>query len=211
MSAIETYYSFKGNKLAQAFKKRNMESYYCETKEDALKKAIALIAENSVVSWGGSETIKEIGLIDYLKSGNYKCLDRADAKTQEEIDEIYIKALSSDYYLMSANAITQDGTLVNIDGYGNRISALIYGPKNVIVIAGMNKVEPNEAAAIARARNYAAPVNSIRLKKNTPCSSTGICYNCMEDDCICCNILVTRMSRTENRIKVILVGESLGF
>ncbi|WP_058486144.1 lactate utilization protein [Defluviitalea phaphyphila] len=211
MTPKQKVFEMQAKELISAFKKRQMEAYYCNTKEEALNKALELIKEGSVVSWGGSMTLNEIGLLEELKKGNYKLLDRSTAKTPEELNEIFYKAYTADYYLMSSNAITMDGKLINIDGRGNRISALIHGPKNVIIVAGMNKVMPDEDSALKRARNYASPINANRFNIQTPCTNTGRCHDCLSPDTVCCNILVTRMSKIPNRIKVILVGEELGF
>ncbi|NLK20526.1 MAG: lactate utilization protein [Epulopiscium sp.] len=216
MTPKQEFYKLTAKKVLLGFEKRQIEGYYCENYSDAVKKALSLMDKDSSISWGGSETLKEIGLLEALKDGensihNYTLLDRDLAKSPKEVEDIYHKALSCDYYLMSSNAITLDGKLVNIDGNGNRIAALIYGPKNVIVIAGMNKIAPDLDAALTRVRSFASPINSIRLNKGTPCSSKGNCHNCLSPDSICCQILVTRMSRNPNRIKVILVGEELGY
>lgn len=211
MNPLQTYYSLKAYKAIQAMKKRGIEGFYFETKQEALEKVLRIIPENSSVSWGGSKTLNEVGIIEEILSGNYKVLNRDTARNVEEKKEIEYKALSCDYYLMSTNAMTIDGKLVNIDGFGNRVAALMYGPKNVIIIAGMNKVEYDEETALNRARYVAAPINAIRLNKNVPCKSSGVCANCVEDECICNNIVITRRSPIQNRIKVILVGERLGF
>lgn len=195
-------------KVIKNMQSRFMEGYFCETKEEALNKALELIAEGSVVSWGGTMTMKEIGLDKALKSGNYTVLDRENAKDGQDIAR---EAFFADYYIMSANAICDDGQLINIDGNGNRCAALIFGPKNVIVIAGMNKVVQGYDAALNRARTVAAPVNVQRFQKETGCLKTGICVNCQTPDCICCNIVTTRISRPAGKIKVILVNENLGF
>ncbi|MFP4016301.1 MAG: lactate utilization protein [Halanaerobiales bacterium] len=211
MEPIKRYYQVTAEELIKNFKKRNIEGYYCSTAEEAVEKALELIEEGSSVSWGGSMTIEDIGLLEELKTKKLKLLDRSTAENAEEKAEIYYKALNCDYYLMSSNAITQDGKLVNIDGNGNRIAALIYGPKNVLIVAGMNKVTKDEESAMKRIRNYASPTNAIRLEQETPCTKTGKCHECLVDDCICCQVLVTRKSRHDNRIKVILVGEKLGY
>ncbi|MFP4661751.1 MAG: lactate utilization protein [Halanaerobiales bacterium] len=212
MKAKKEYFQVAAEEVIKKFKERNIEGFYCSTSEEAVEKAIELIKEGSSVSWGGSMTLQEIGLLDKLKeSKNLKIMDRSTAENAEEKAEIYYKALNCDYYLMSSNAITQDGKLVNIDGNGNRIAALIYGPKNVIIVAGMNKLTKDEESAMKRIRNYASPTNAIRLEQDTPCTKTGKCHECLVDDCICCQTLVTRKSRHDDRIKVILVGEELGF
>ncbi len=211
MTPTQTYYSLNAYKIIQALKNRNMEGFYCESKEAALQKILELMPADSLVAFGGSQTLVQAGILDALRAGPYRLIDRDTATTPEERDKLYHDALSSDYFLMSTNAITTDGKLINIDGYGNRIAALIYGPKNVIIVAGMNKVEHNETEALHRVRNLAAPMNSIRLNKQNPCASTGVCHKCTGDGCICCQTLVTRMSTVKNRIKVVLVGESLGY
>lgn len=190
-------------------KARFMEPYFCETKEDALNKALELIKEGTTVSWGGTMTMKEIGLDTALKNGNYTVLDRENAKEGQDIAR---EAFFADYYIMSANAICDDGQLINIDGNGNRCAALIFGPKNVIVIAGMNKVVQGYENALNRARTVAAPINVQRFPdKVTGCSKTGKCTDCKSPDTICCNIVTTRISRPQGKIKVILVNEDLGF
>ncbi|QUH31254.1 lactate utilization protein [Vallitalea guaymasensis] len=211
MTPRKKYYENTSKNLIKQFQKRRIEAYYCENKELAKDKILELLKDGSTVSWGGSMTLQEIDLFDSLKNGNYNLLDRSTAKNNEEAAEIYHQALSADYYLMSSNAITLDGKLVNIDGNGNRLAALIYGPDNVIVVAGMNKVVLDEESALKRVRNEASPINTVRLNKNTPCSITGKCSDCLSDDCICCQTVITRMSRVPNRIKVILIGEELGY
>jgi hypothetical protein len=187
-----------------------MSAFYAATKEEALTAALELIEKNKSVSWGGSQTLKEIGLIDALKAGSYIIYDK-DICPAEELSELQSKVSTCDYYLMSANALTLDGKLINIDGRGDRVARLIYGPKNVIVIVGINKLTTSEEEGIIRARTFAAPLNAIRLNMNTPCVSSGLCHSCLTEGCICTNIVITRMSRIPFRIKVIIVGESLGY
>lgn len=199
--------------IIKGLEKRNMEGVFCETKEDALSKALSYIEEDSSVTWGGSMSIEEIGLMDAVKNGNYKVIDRSVAKNYEEQREIFSKAVLADYYLMSSNAITLDGELINIDGTGNRVACLTYGPKNVIMIVGMNKVVNDVEDGIKRVRNFASPPNTLRLGLKTPCSMTGRCGDCYGDTCICSQIVVTRRQSAmmKDRVKVILVGESLGY
>lgn len=199
--------------IIKGLEKRNMEGVFCETKEDALSKALSYIEEGSSVTWGGSMSIEEIGLMDAVKNGNYKVIDRSVAKNYEEQREIFSKAVLADYYLMSSNAITLDGELINIDGTGNRVACLTYGPKNVIMIIGMNKVVNDVEDGIKRVRNFASPPNTLRLGLKTPCSMTGRCGDCYGDTSICSQIVVTRRQSAamRGRIKVILVGESLGY
>lgn len=199
-----------GKRLVENLKKRNMSAYYCATKEEALTKALELIPEEDVVSWGGSESLNQIGLIDAVKKRN-KIIDRATAASVEEKQELMRQALLCDTYLMSSNAVSQDGQLVNIDGNGNRCAALIYGPKSVVMVVGMNKVAADVDAAMSRARNTAAPANVQHFPEiKTPCAVTGVCANCMSPETICCQFVITRYSRVPGRIKVIFVGENLG-
>ena len=199
------------NTIIKNMAKKNLEGYYCATSAEAVKKALSLMPEGSSVTWGGSMTLTECGLMDALKTANYEIIDRDTAKTPEETRQMYARQVMADYYLMSSNAITIDGELVNIDGRANRISCLCWGPQNVIIIAGMNKVAADVESAIKRVRNIAAPPNCVRLNKNTPCAQTGKCGDCYSSESICSQILVTRRSSTPNRIKVILVGEELGY
>ncbi len=187
---------------------RNMSGYYAETAEDALKQALELIPKGSSVTMGGCMSAHEIGLVDTLKKGEYDFIDR-DA--EEDKRAAMLKAYDADVYIASANAMTEDGVLVNIDGNSNRVSAIAQGPKKVVFIVGMNKVCSDLDGAMKRARNVAAPINAQRFGLNTPCSKTGACMDCKSPDTICCQFLITRFSRHAGRIHVILVGESLGF
>ena len=207
-------FTTKRNKLLaeqmiRAMEARNMEGFYAETKEEALNKALELIPEGSSISWGGSMSIQEIGLTKAVHEGNYEVYDRTD-KTPEERRQIMLKAFDCDYYLASANAISEDGIVVNIDGNANRVAAIAFGPRNVLMIVGMNKVVKTEADALSRAKNVAAPINAQRFG-GTPCAVTGACSMCKSPSCICCQTLVTRFSKEPKRIKIILVNEELGF
>lgn len=207
---IKKRYDKAGPVVVEAMKKRGFEAYYVSTAEEAREKALELIHENSVGYWGGSMTIDEIGLKQAVIDRGYKVINRDEAESPEERMELMRKALTCDVFLMSANAVSEDGQLVNIDGNGNRVAALCYGPKEVIVVAGMNKVAGNLEEAYARARKFAAPVNAQRFNLATPCGKTGLCADCLSPECICSQIVVTRRS-SGGRIKVILVGEELGF
>ncbi len=200
-----------GEQIIKNLKARNMEGYYAETKEDALKKALELIPEGASVAWGGSMSIQEIGLKDAVCKGNYTAYNREDAKTAEEKRKMELATYDADYFLTSTNALSEDGVLVNIDGNSNRVSAIAYGPRNVLMVVGMNKVVKDAQTAVSRARNEAAPINAQRFGLNTPCSKTGACFDCKNPDTICCQFLVTRYSKHEGRIKIILVNEDLGF
>ena len=194
--------------VIKGLESRNMSGYYAETAEDALKQALELIPKGSSVTMGGCMSAHEIGLVDALKKGEYDFIDR-DA--EEDKRAAMLKAYDADVYIASANAMTEDGVLVNIDGNSNRVSAIAQGPKKVVFIVGMNKVCSDLDGAMKRARNVAAPINAQRFGLNTPCSKTGACMDCKSPDTICCQFLITRFSRHAGRIHVILVGESLGF
>ena len=200
-----------GETLVKNLTKRGMGAYYCATKEEALAKALELIPETDVVSWGGSVSVKDIGLLAAIKRRN-PVIDRDLADTPEEKMELMRNALLCDTFLMSSNAISKDGQLVNIDGNGNRVAALIFGPKQVIMIVGMNKITGTLEGAIDRARHVAAPINAARFPGlSTPCDKLGTCADCIAPDAVCCQVVITRVSRIKERIKVILVGENLGF
>ncbi len=199
-----------GERVVKALNDRHFDAYYCENAEDAKALVLSLIPEGSSIAWGGSATLSQIGLIDAVKNGSYTLFDR-DAVPVEERQNMMRQAFFSDFYLASSNAITEDGQLFNIDGTGNRVAAMIYGPKNVILVAGINKVVKSEQDAVARARNYAAPINTQRFDIDTPCKITGSCANCKSKDSICAYMVATRICRPAKKIKVILVGEHLGF
>lgn len=199
-----------GAKVVKAMESRHFEAYYCGTKEEALKKALELIPEGSVVAWGGSVTMNEIGLSEALHNGKYQLIDR-DAAPPEKRRKLMRQGLLADYFISGANAVSEDGEIVNIDGMGNRVGAIVYGPDHVVMIAGMNKVAKTLEDAVKRARTIAAPINKQRFGGTTPCVKTGSCGDCKAEDCICCQMLVTRVCRPAGRIKVILVGEDLGF
>ena len=212
MSYMKDAFEKKAAVIIENLKKRNMEGIYCENCEELRKKIFSMMEEGSTVAWGGSESLKESGVMDELKKfGKYNLIDRADAKSPEEDREIYAKSVGSDYYLMSTNAITMDGELVNIDGNGNRVACLIHGPKYVYLVVGMNKVVTDVGNGLTRTQNVASPPNTIRLNKKTPCAVTGACSGCLSPDCICCQVVITRKSKHDGRIKVFLVAEDLGF
>lgn len=200
-----------GNRVVKALESRNMEAYYVKTKEAALAKALKLIPEGSSISWGGTMSAQEIGLTDALHKGNYNVYDREQVETREEKEKIAHQALNCDFFIGSTNALSEDGVLVNVDGNANRVAAFAYGPKNVLLIVGMNKVVKTEADAMSRARNEAAPINAQRFGVDTPCVKNGSCFNCKSPQCICCQILITRFSKVPKRTKIILVDENLGF
>ena len=210
-TAKSLFYKKRGEILVKNLQSRHFDAYYCATKEEALIKALDLIPKDATVGWGGAYSAMQIGLMDALNKGPYRTIDRDKCKTQEEKQQAAKDCFSADVFLTGANALSLDGQMVNIDGNGNRIGAVIYGPTSVLVIAGMNKVEENLDAAIRRARTVAAPINEQRFLGNTPCAVTGVCADCKSENCICNHIVVTRHCRPVGRIKFILVGEDLGF
>ncbi len=200
------------SKLLSSLKRRNIEAFYCPTAKEAVEKVSSLINDGDTVTWGGSATIRDIGLPDFLKSrGTLNILDRDSVPTPEEKQQIYLQAFSADVYLTSANAISEDGVIVNIDGNGNRVAAITWGPKKVIFIIGINKIAPTIESALERARNIAAPVNAERFDIKTPCKIDGKCHNCNSPESICSYVHFLRNSRNKGRHIVILVGEKLGY
>ena len=195
-------------KVIKGLESRNMSGYYASDREEAKKIALSLIPEGSLITMGGGQSVWDIGLPQALKEGNYNFLDR---NLVEDKRAAMLAAYDADVFLASANAITEDGVMVNIDGNANRVSAMAYGPKKLVLIVGMNKVCPDVDAAMKRARNVAAPINAQRFGLSTPCAKTGSCMNCKSPDTICCQFLVTRFSRHTGRIHVILVNDNLGF
>lgn len=195
-------------KVIEGLKSRNMTGYYAKDRDEALKLALSIIPENSTVTMGGCMSAVEIGLVDTLKKGNYNFIDRNEI---EDKRAAMLAAYDADVFLASANAMTEDGILVNIDGNSNRVSAIAQGPKKVVFIVSMNKVCDDVDGALKRARNVAAPINAQRFGLSTPCAKTGSCMNCKSPDTICCQFLITRFSKHKDRIHVILVNDSLGF
>ena len=195
-------------KVIKGLESRNMSGYYAADREAALQIALDLIPEGSEISMGGATSAREIGLVAALKEGNYDFIDR-DA--YEDGRAAMLKSYDADFFLAGANAMTEDGVIVNIDGNANRVSAIAQGPKKVLFIVGMNKICADVDAAMKRARNVAAPINAQRFNLSTPCAKTGSCLNCKSPDTICCQFLITRYSRHNDRIHVILVNDTLGF
>ena len=211
MNPIEIRNEKAAGKVIKNLARRNIEAFYCPTSREAVDKLLEMIPQGSSVTWGGSMSIRDIGIPAALAdAGKYEVYDRDKAPDRAAATEIYLKAFSCDYYLSSANAITEDGVIVNIDGTGNRDAAITFGPRNVIFVIAMNKLTQNVDAALARARSLAAPVNTARFDIQTPCKLDGVCHNCLSDDCICNYIHYLRHS-PKGKHKVILVGESIGY
>lgn len=211
MNPKQEFYRKRGHILVKNLQARKFDAYYCDTKEEALTKALELIPKGASVGWGGALSAQQIGLMEAVSTSEYRAIDRDKAKTPEEREQAMRNCFSADVFLTGANGISLDGQMVNVDGSGNRVGAIIYGPKNVLVIAGMNKVVDTVEDALRRARTVAAPMNKQRFANGTPCEVTGMCADCKLDGCICNQIVITRNCRPAGRIKFILVGEELGF
>lgn len=193
--------------VIKGLESRNMTGYYAADKEEAVKKALEVIGKGSTVAMGGCQSAHEIGLIQALEEGDYNYIDRSNMTPRESL----MAAYDADVFLSSANAMTNDGIMVNIDGNSNRVSCIAQGPKKVVFIVGMNKICSDLDEAMKRARNVAAPANAQRFDVKTPCKVTGKCADCKSPDTICCQFLITRYSRHEGRIHVILVNDTLGY
>ena len=211
MDPKQKYYHKRGELLVKNLRSRHFEAYYCESREQALEKALELIPMGATVGWGGALSAKQIGLLDAMNNGNYNAIDRDKAPNPEQRKQAMKRCLLADVFITGANALSMDGQMVHIDGNGNRVAPIVYGPESIIVIAGMNKVMDTLDAAMIRARTVAAPMNKQRFDLQTPCEVTGTCGDCKSEGCICNQILITRNSKPAGRIKMILVGEDLGF
>lgn len=202
----------KVERVIQNLEKNNMKGYFVTDKKEAVEKVKELMQENDTVAVGGSMTLFETGIIDLLRNGSYNFLDRyAEGLSPEQVAEVHKKAFTADVYLASSNALTEAGELYNVDGVGNRVAAMIYGPKKVLVVVGINKIVKDLDQAILRNREWAAPANNKRLKKNTPCVSAGHCLDCSNPDRICNNYVVIKRQMLPERIHVIIVGEQIGY
>ena len=209
--ATRKFYEKRGQILVKNLRRNHFEAYYCADAAQALSKALELIPKGARVGWGGAQSAEDIGLLRAIRAGEYRAIDRDTAKSPEERIAIMKQALLADVFITGANALSMDGQMVNIDGNGNRVAAIVYGPDSVIVIAGMNKAVATLEDAVRRTRTVAAPMNKQRFALETPCEVTGACADCHSPGCICNQLLITRNSKPAGRIKVILVGEELGF
>ena len=205
---ITKRYELLSKKVIKGLESRQMSGYYAANREEALKIALSLIPEGSTVTMGGAMSAHEIGLPQALAEGNYNFIDR---DKMEDKRAAMLADYDADFFLASANAMTEDGVIVNIDGNANRVSAIAQGPRHVLFIVGMNKICDDVDGALKRARNVAAPINAQRFGLNTPCTKTGSCMDCKTPDTICCQFLITRYSKHPGRIHVILVNDYLGF
>lgn len=208
--AGEKAYGKIAENVITGLKRRNIEGFYCENRQEALDLALKFMEKKGSVSSGGSTTVRELGLMEKLREKGYELIEYNEADKKEIGSPIFKEVAGADYFLMSANAITVDGALVNIDGASNRVSSMLHGPKTVIMIVGINKVVRDVEAGIDRIQTLVTPVLAGNSGRQTPCGIKGICTNCLSPDCMCCNIVITRRSRYTGRMKIILVGESLG-
>lgn len=211
------------SKVTENLEKNNMQVHYVESKADVVSKVTELLKDGDTVGVGGSYTLSESGVLEFLRSGKYNFLDRhAKGLSRENVEKKYIDSFSADAYICSSNAITENGELYNVDGNSNRVAAICYGPKSVIIIVGYNKIVRNLEDAVKRVKSIAAPANCDRLSCETYCKEKGECISFLSDasdmasGCnssarICCNYVVSAYQRKKDRIKVIIVGEELGY
>lgn len=210
-------------KVTKNLEKNNMQVHYVDSKADVVNKVSELLSDGDTVGVGGSRSLTETGVLELLRNGKYKFLDRHVAGlTEEDIEMIFIASFSADVYICSSNAITESGELYNVDGNSNRVAAICYGPKSVIIVVGYNKIVRNLDDAIKRVKSIAAPANCNRLSRETYCKEKGECMSFLSDatdmangcnsaNRICCNYVVSAFQRKKDRIKVIIVGEELGY
>ncbi len=204
----------KALKVCEGLRRRNMNGVFIKEREKACEFALSMIPEGATVGLGGSMTLIELGLLERLRKGNYNLLDRyKTGLTPEDISELRMKGLTSDVFISSTNAITLDGKIISADGFGNRVASIIFGPKKVIIIAGINKIVDSVDEGIRRIRRVAAPLNSKRLQADTPCANTGFCdeMNCHAPDRLCNSFIIIEGQLNRERINVIIVGEELGY
>ena len=200
-------------KVMENLRQNRMKPYYAENSEKAREIVRELVKDDKLITSGGSMTLAECGITDMLmKEFGSAYLDRSAGKdNRDAIEEIMRRAFVSDTFLTSTNALTENGELYNVDGNGNRVSAMIFGPKQVVVVAGVNKIVKDLAEAVERVEKVAAPKNTVRLERATPCVKTGVCGHCRSEDRICCSFVTLAQQRVPDRIKVIIVDENLGY
>lgn len=202
----------KINRTIEALKKNNMNGYYAKNRDEVIELIKGIVKEGSKVAVGGSETLSELGILEHLRSGRYDFLDRyKEGLTREEVTNIFKQSFLADAYLSSCNAITENGELYNVDGNGNRVAAMLYGPDKVIVICGVNKIVKDVDEAIKRNREISAPMNAKRLNKKTPCAKVGYCMNCNSPERICNEYTLIKKQRSSERMHVIFLNENLGY
>lgn len=200
------------NRTIENLKKNNIDAFAVKDEKELIEKIGEISKEGETVGVGGSMTLFETGVIDYLKSGKYNFIDRyKEGITPEELKKVYRKIFSADTFISSSNAITEDGELYNVDGTGNRIAAMIYGPDKVIIVAGINKIVKDVNEAIERNKKYSAPANAKRLNRRTPCAKVGYCMNCKSEDRICNEYTLIKRQPRKGRITVIFLNKKLGY
>ena len=209
--ATREFFDKRGPVVVKNLQKHHFEAYYCATRAEALSQVLALMPAGSAVGWGGAISAAQVGVQEAVHAGDYKVIDRDRFSDPAEKNRCMRECFNADFFITGANAISLDGQMVNIDGNGNRVGMIVYGPKNIIVVAGMNKVCATVEDAVKRARTVAAPMNQQRFGLNNPCTCTGVCADCHGESSICNQILITRNSKPAGRIKFVLVGEELGF
>lgn len=196
----------------EALNKNNMNGYLVNTKEELIEKIKELVKENSTVACGGSMSLFETGIIDHLRSGRYNFLDRyKEGLSREEITKLFKESFFADAYFASSNAVTEDGKLYNVDGNGNRVAAMLFGPEKVILVVGVNKIVKNIDEAVIRNKEISAPTNAKRLNKMTPCTKVGYCMDCKSNDKICREFTVISSQGNKDRIHVIFMNENIGY
>ncbi|MFV0423981.1 MAG: lactate utilization protein [Bacilli bacterium] len=202
------------NKTIKNLENRGYNVIFIEDKNNALEVIMNHIDQDEVIAFGGSTTLSQLGVVDYILNNDYKVLNRYQkGLSNEEIHEVERRSLLSDIYITGTNAIAETGELVNIDGKNNRVAAQIFGPKRVFLVTGINKICSNLDDAIDRAKNYAAPINAKRFegKFTTGCMNSGVCNNCIGSTTICKTTVITRRVAEVGRTTIFLINEDLGF
>lgn len=209
---VKWYVEKRIDRTLESLKNNNMKGYYIEKREQLFDILKSLITEKSTIGVGDSITLAETGIIDFLREGNYEFLDKyREGITSEEKKLIYIQNFSADTFMCSTNALTENGEIYNIDGNGSRVAPMIYGPEQVILVVGINKIVKDIEEAEKRVRNYSAPIDAKKLNKNTPCTKLGYCVDCKSPNRICNHFTIIRRQFDGDRIKVIIIGEELGY
>ena len=212
MAETRHWYNEKlAGRVIKALEKNSMNGLYVQTKEEALKKVMSLIPEGSKVGFGGSLSLHQIGINHVLRTGNYNFIDRSlPGLSEEEAYQMRMDSLHADVFLTSTNALTMDGKLVNIDGTGNRVAAISFGPPKVIIVVGINKIVTDLEAAIRRIKDYVTPIHARRRNRSVPCAQTGVCVDCKTPARSCNIVTIIEHQRQKDRITIIIVGEELG-
>lgn len=212
MNSIKTLNELKIKHTMEVLERNNFSTHFFQTKEELYIFLKSYMKKDGVIAFGGSKTLEQIGILDFLRTERYNVLDRGkEGLSREEIEKIFRDSFFADYYFSSANAITEDGIIYNVDGNGNRVAAITFGPKHVFIIVGVNKIVKNLDMAIKRNESIAAPANAIRLNKKTPCTKIGNCVECKSEDRICSSYSFIKHQKNKDRIHIIFLNENLGF